>query len=78
MVYKIQRNKDGEMFEEVKKIKIFDNPVFHKVCMNFHFQVKTGFERDSIIFAKKDQIFAFNFMTEEVTTIYKFKQELNK
>lgn len=44
--------------------------------MSFHFEFKEGFERDTILFAKIDEIFKFNFVTQIHETIYKFKTPL--
>ena len=43
--------------------------------MQYYFVNKdtNGTERDSILFAKIDQIFTLNFETDEVTTIYKYE-----
>ena len=48
--------------------------------MQFHFKISFGQidETDSIIFVKEDQIFEFNFKTEKVTTLLKFKIEFNQ
>lgn len=46
--------------------------------MKFHFQLKKNKSdpTDSIIFAKIDEIFVLNFVTQEVSTIYRFKEQL--
>ena len=55
-------------------------PIFSKVCMQFHFKFTMNqiTETDSIIFVKPDQIFEFNFKTEEVKTLLKFKIEFDQ
>ena len=46
---------------------------FYNVCMDYHFQKKQGEEFDSIIFAKKDQVFTLNFETSKISSLYRFK-----
>lgn len=47
--------------------------------MNFHFRIIPGVtERKEILFAKIDEIFALNFETQAITTLYKFKEALNR
>ena len=44
--------------------------------MDFHFQSEVDIERDSVIFAKINMIFAFNFVLEKVVEIYRYKEPL--
>jgi len=44
--------------------------------MIFHFQKAEGRDRHSILFARIDQVFALNFVTKEIQTIYKFEERL--
>lgn len=53
-----------------------DLEIFKNVSMNFHFKNAKGTRRDSVIFAKIDQIFEINFETKQVNTLYAFKQQL--
>ena len=47
--------------------------------MNFHFRIIPGTtDRKEILFAKIDEIFALNFETQEITTLYKFKDPLKR
>lgn len=47
--------------------------------MNFHFRIIPGTnDRKEILFAKIDEIFALNFENQAVTTLYKFKDPLNR
>lgn len=47
--------------------------------MNFHFRIIDGSkERKEILFAKIDEIFALNFETQAITTIFKFKDPLKR
>lgn len=77
-MYKRVHNEEGDdNFEFLNRIVLKDIPIFTQVCMNFHFQIKNGIERDTIIFAKIDSIFSINFLTGEIKTVYKYKSELN-
>jgi hypothetical protein len=49
-------------------------PIFKQVSMQFQFVNQKSKERDSILFAKIDQLFTLNFNTGEVKMLYKFKQ----
>ena len=56
-----------------KRIVVKDLPIFNEVCMNFHFN-----DSMEIIFVKADQVFKINVESEEVTTIYTFKERLSE
>ncbi len=56
---------EPDKFELKKNVQLKEIPVFEKVCMNFHFKKSDkGSPQDTIIFAKKDQIFELNYETE--------------
>ena len=38
------------------------------------FKLKDSLERDTLIFAKIDEIFTLNFVTQETRTLYRFRQ----
>lgn len=40
--------------------------------MDFHFKQSQSFFRDSLIFARKERIFIFDFVTMRIMTLYKF------
>ena len=40
--------------------------MFKKVCMDFYFKNQDGLNRDTIIFARQEQVFTLNWNTEEV------------
>jgi len=61
-----------DSFEFHKRVVLKDMPLFKQVSMQFYFVNNSGKERNSIMFAKIDQIFHLNFDTEEITTIYKY------
>jgi len=68
----------GDEFEFKHRVILKDIPAFKQVAMKFHFQLKKNKSdpTDSIIFAKIDEIFVLNFVTQEVSTIYRFKEQL--
>lgn len=53
-------------------MKEFDN-----ICMVYHFRKTNSLFRDTLIFARKERIFCFNFITKTVETLYKFIVPLN-
>ena len=56
----------------IKDMKEFDN-----ICMVYHFKKTNSLFRDTLIFARKERIFCFNFITKQVQTLYKFEVALN-
>jgi hypothetical protein len=65
-----------DSFVLLKKVILKDISLFKKVSMEFFFKKddqEPNSRIDTIIFAKTDQIFEFNFVTEEITTIIRFK-----
>ena len=46
--------------------------------MNYHFKLSNNAVKDTIIFTKKDQIFEMNFRTQQITTVYQFKEALTR
>lgn len=46
--------------------------------MDFYFKNENGLKRDTIIFARQEQIFTMNWNTEEVKTVIKFDVPLNQ
>lgn len=63
-------------FELAHHLILKDQKIFEQVCMIFHFQKSEGRDKHSILFAKIDQVFSLNFVTEEIQTIYKFEESL--
>ena len=61
-----------QQFTQIKRIVLKDIPIFEKVCMKYHFLKGPTIERDTLLFAKIDQIFSLNFENEQIETIYKF------
>ena len=52
-------------------------PLFNKVTPSFFFRnFPEGGRPKSVIFTKHDRIFEFNINTEEITTLYEFKQDM--
>ena len=62
-----------QYFEKLKRVVVRDFPIFQKVCLEFHFISKPGFNRDEIMFAKQECLFKLNIETDEITIFYKFK-----
>ena len=77
-IFKRKKGENGvrDTFEFAHRVVTRDIPMFTQVSMNFHFKAKPGMHRDTILFAKIDQVFSINFETEEINTIYTFKQKL--
>lgn len=46
-----EENKIGK-FELEKRVIVFNNPNFKKVCMDFYFKNQKGLWRDTLIFAR--------------------------
>jgi hypothetical protein len=44
--------------------------------MNYHFKLTDQAVKDTLIFTKKDQIFEMNFRTQQIVTVYQFKEAL--
>ena len=61
-------------FEFLNRTILKDIPIFKQVSMQFYFVNRTTKERDSILFAKIDQIFKLNFYTGVTEMVYKFQQ----
>ena len=65
-VFKRKKQEDymnQDKFEFLNKTVLKDIPLFKQVSMQFHFVNRYTKERDSIMFAKIDQIFTLNFYT---------------
>ena len=73
---KLQKN-GYDYFEKMKKIVVREIPIFKKVCMEFHFVNKPGYNRDEIMFAKQEYLFKLNLETNEINVFFKFKTPLN-
>lgn len=62
-----------------KQVNIKHIRELDKICMKFHFQLpKEDAEPDTLVFAKKDCIISFNFMTEEVKLLHTYKLPLQQ
>ena len=63
-----------DSFDLHKRLILYTREEFKQVSMQYYFvnSDSKGTQRDSILFAKIDQIFTLNFETDQVTTIYKF------
>ena len=46
--------------------------------MDFYFQNQDGLKRDTIIFARQEQIFTLNWNTEEIKTLVKFDEPIHQ
>jgi hypothetical protein len=76
-IFKREANKNPSKKDEFKffnKTILKDIPIFKQVSMQFQFVNSSSKDRDSILFAKIDQLFTLNFNTGEVSMLYKFKQ----
>jgi len=52
---------------------------FEKFSMQFHFKLPiNGADQSSLIFAKKEKIFEFNYHTAEVRDVYVYENPLNQ
>ena len=67
-----------DSFRFYKKIKLTDIKEFKQISMDFYFKLQDDPESfepvDTMIFAKIDKIFEFNFETEEFRTRCDFNQ----
>lgn len=75
------QNRGGANFEQIKKIKVKDNPIFTKVCMQFYFKnPKPGEDYSHLIFVKQDRILELDFTrdTDNISTLYQFQEQLNR
>lgn len=60
-------------FELIKRVRVKELPIFSKVTMQFFFKNRLlGNEPTTLIFCKRDCIFSYNFVKEEVNVIYEF------
>ena len=59
------------------RVVIKDMKEFENICMVYHFKKTNSLFRDTLIFARKERIFSFNFITKQVQTLYKFEVPLN-
>lgn len=55
-----------------------DIDFFEKVCTQFYFKNTKSKKIDTIIFAKPDCIFELNFENKKITTLYTYKEDLEK
>lgn len=70
-------NLETEKYELHKRCVLKENPAFSQVCMQFFFvNNDETVERDSIIFARINQIFSFNFQTETVSSVFIYSEPL--
>ena len=66
-----------DTFEQIKRIRLRDNPEFNDICMDFHFKhTKNNKDPNTMIFAKQDKIIEFNYETEEIKDICLFEVPL--
>ena len=68
-VFKIEKDREAGSiaFDLINRVILKDIEIFSFVSMDFFFKIKEGqLEKDTIIFAKKDQIFELNFITQKV------------
>ena len=73
-------NKDkSDCFVFHKRIWVKDIPYFKNVSIKYFFKNPTSKKGKytTIIFAKQEEIFEFNFETEEITCFYRFETPLN-
>jgi len=83
VIFKVQRSKKddkSECFVFHKRIWVKDIPYFKNVSMQFHFRSpssRSG-KYDTILFAKQEEIFEFNFETEECKMFYTFGTPLGQ
>ena len=75
-VYKRDRIGD-KVFEFYKNVKLIGNPLFDLACVRFMFKDAPGLERDTLLFAKMDKIFEFNFNKGTDRTVYAFKEPID-
>lgn len=72
IIYRIMaRGSKFHYFDPIRTINVKDRPELDKICMKFHF-MKSPDERpiSTLIFAKKDCLVVFNYMTEELTVLF--------
>lgn len=59
-------------FEIWKQILVRDEPMFDKVCMQFHFRRKSP--QTSVICVRKDCVFEYNYINKDSKVIYKLDE----
>lgn len=65
-------------FELVKRVRVKELPIFNKVTMQFFFKNKGPLEEpNTLIFCKRDCIFTFNYMKEEISVVYEIEHKLD-
>lgn len=66
-----------DTFELLKRVRVVEIPIFNQVTMQFFFRkVILGEKPNTLIFCKRNCIFSYNFIREEVQIIYEFKKVL--
>jgi hypothetical protein len=63
---------ETDRFFFFKRVVIKDIKEFDGITMDFHFKQSQSFYRDTLIFARKERIFLFDFVTMRIKTLYKF------
>ena len=67
---------ETDRFFFFKRVVIKDIKEFDGITMDFHFKQSQSFYRDTLIFARKERIFLFDFVTMRIKTLYKFTTPL--
>jgi hypothetical protein len=61
--------KTGDSFEIWKQILVRDEPMFDKVCMQFHF--RRDMPQTAVIAVRKDCVFEYNYVAKTSEVIYR-------
>ena len=67
-----------DRYKQIDRIVLRDNPVFEKVCAEFHFVDQEGKNRDRLMFANRNEVFILNVVVGDIQTVYKFKDPLKR
>ena len=80
MIFKRERIQvQNEYFVHFKTIELKGKEHFSAISMEFYFKnAKGSAKRETILFAKSDQIFEYNFDLDTTRLLYKFKAQLNR
>lgn len=78
-IKKTTREDKTSCFQEYKRVILKDIQYFKDVSMKYFFKNKPHefSNYDTILFAKKEEIFEFNFETEQFKIIYRYEVSLN-
>ena len=68
---------EKDTFKQIDRIVLKENPIFDRVCKEFHFVEQPGIERTAMIFANQNEVFELDIRSHQVHTRYKYINPLN-